>query len=343
MNTILGIETSCDETAIAIVREGRFVIAQRIASQADIHQKYGGVIPEIAARNHVTAMLPLLNETLAQAKMTKNDIDAIAVTVGPGLVTALMVGVDTAKSLAWAWNKPIIPVNHIKGHIYANQIQEIAGESIKDAADFIFPSICLTVSGGHTEIVLVESHEKLTRIGHTVDDAAGEAFDKVANILNLGYPGGPLVSNMAEKGDVHAFAFPRPMSGRASYEMSFSGLKTAVKRLIETEHITTDKQIADVCASFEQAVVDVLVEKTMAAAKHHNVKRVMLSGGVAANKRLRTQLSKEARQAGMAFTVPPIELCTDNAVMIAVAAWFDQRVTPFEHVHADPQYALYEG
>lgn len=331
---ILAIETSCDETSAAVVRDGRFVLSNIVASQAQIHAKYGGVVPEVAARKHVEMIVPVIDEALTSAGCTKNDVNLIAVTTGPGLITSLLVGVDAAKSLGFAWDKRIIPVHHIKGHIYANQILEYEGKKVERSRDFIFPIICLTVSGGHSDLVLLRSHQEFEKIGSTVDDAAGEAFDKVAALLGLGYPGGPAVSAQAEKGNRDAISFPSPMIHQDNFDFSFSGLKTAVRQLVETEQKKASqgnkgqldqKTIQDICASFEKAVARALLEKTFRAVQRFGVKKVILSGGVAANRFLRDEFERRARETGVEFSFPPITLCTDNAAMIGAAAFFQSR------------------
>ena len=313
---IFAIETSCDETAAALVetKGGRFrILANTVLSQIDIHRQYGGVVPEIAARHHIQNIIPVIQQTLEQAKIKPAQIDQLAVTVGPGLITALIVGIETAKVLAYAWKKPIIPVNHMKAHLYANWLNN---QSIR------FPALTLIVSGGHTELILQTNQTKIKKIGATIDDAAGEAFDKVAQLLGLGYPGGPIISTSALTGNAQAFKFPRPMINDHGFNFSFSGLKTAVLYTVNKIKKLDQPTKADLAASFQQAVTDVLTAKTMAAARKHKVKTVMLSGGVAANKLLRETLEKKARELNLKFLTPEINLCTDNAAMIATAAYF---------------------
>lgn len=313
---VLGIESSCDETAAAITRDGREVLSDVIYSQADIHSKYGGVVPEIASRRHIEKILYVIDKALADAGMTKDDIDAIAVTMGPGLVGALLVGVSAAKSLAYAWGKPLIGVNHIIGHISANFVA---------FPELTPPFLCLVASGGHSHIVNVKSYTETEILGATKDDAAGEAFDKVARVIGLGYPGGPKVDAAAKEGNDKAFDFPRAKTGN---DFSFSGLKTAV---INTVHKMEQKgepvPQADIAASFQRAVVDVLTEKTIHAAKISGSEKVCLAGGVASNSLLRSEMAKKAKSEKIEVYYPPLRLCTDNAVMISSAGYFKYKYT----------------
>lgn len=314
--TILGIETSCDETAAAIVSfsNKKFTVHSNIIrSQINIHKKYGGVVPEVAARQHIISVIAVIEQALETAQKTVGKIDAIAVTAGPGLITSLMVGVQTAKTLSYIWNKPLIAVNHMKAHVYANWINN---KKIK------FPAICLIVSGGHTELVLLKKDTHFKKIGQTVDDAAGEAFDKTAQLIKLEYPGGPEISKSAATGNPNAFTFPRPMINSGDFNFSFSGLKTAVLYTVKKQKKHDSKMTADLAASFQQAVVDVLTIKTAKAAKKYQAKSIMLAGGVAANKLLRETLQQKAADLGTNFYVPDIQYCTDNAAMIAVAGYF---------------------
>lgn len=313
---VLGIESSCDETAAAITRDGREVLSDVIYSQADIHSKYGGVVPEIASRRHIEKILYVIDKALADAGMTKDDIDAIAVTMGPGLVGALLVGVSAAKSLAYAWGKPLIGVNHIIGHISANFVA---------FPELTPPFLCLVASGGHSHIVNVKSYTETEILGATKDDAAGEAFDKVARVIGLGYPGGPKVDAAAKEGNDKAFDFPRAKTGN---DFSFSGLKTAV---INTVHKMEQKgepvPQADIAASFQRAVVDVLTEKTIHAAKISSSEKICLAGGVASNSLLRSEMAKKAKSEKIEVYYPPLRLCTDNAVMISSAGYFKYKYT----------------
>lgn len=311
---ILAVESSCDETAMAIVENGRVMRASAIASQIDVHALYGGVVPEIASRMHVEALDPLLDEALKQANMTMDDIDAVAVTCGPGLVGALLTGVSWAKAFAYARELPLIAVNHIEGHVSANYIASPELEP---------PFISLVASGGHSHIVHVKAYGEYETLGATRDDAAGEAFDKVARVLEIPYPGGPLLDKLAEEGDDTAYKFPRP-STPGKYDFSFSGLKTAV--INQAHHIRQaggEINAANFAASFRKAVVDFLVEKAVAAAKDVGADKLAIAGGVAANSLLRREIALKGEAAGLKVFVPPKWLCTDNAVMIGAAAYYD--------------------
>ena len=313
---ILAIETSCDETACAILENGRALLSSTVASQMDIHARYGGVFPEVASRQHVLSIIPVVEQTLDQSNLTLNDIDAVAVTRGPGLAGSLVVGMNMAKGIALGMNLPIIGVNHLEGHIYSSWIYN-AGESVP--AEPQFPLMALLVSGGHTELNLMTDHLTYTRLGSTLDDAAGEAFDKVARLLGLPYPGGPSVQRAAENGDPTRFKFPRARLDNP-YDFSFSGLKTAVLyevRDLKKKDITLP--VEDLAASFQSAVVDVLFNKTIQAARDHHAKAILVAGGVSANRALR-----EAFQSQTEFKVhiPPFSLCTDNAAMIAAAGYY---------------------
>lgn len=316
---ILGIETSCDETAAAVLGfspSGRAkVLSNIVSSQIEIHQKYGGVVPEIAAREHVLHIIPVVNEALKKAEVKPAQITAIAVTAGPGLVTSLLAGVETAKTLAYVWQKPLIPVNHIEGHIYANFIAPT--EPIQ------FPAMVLTVSGGHTNLVLLKKHLRYKIIGETRDDAAGEAFDKGAKMLGVGYPGGPIVSKLAQAGKADAIKLPRPMLGSAGFDFSFSGLKTALLYGLKKDK-NWAKKIPAYCHELQEAIVETLVAKTIKAAKQYRVKTVMLSGGVAANRRLREFLAETVKQKlpEAQFSLPQLAYTTDNAPMIAMAGYY---------------------
>lgn len=338
---VLGIETSCDETAIAVLkvehRQGatcpRFqVLSNIISSQVSIHAQYGGVVPEVAARKHAENFMDILQTALKRANKKKEDIDILACTFAPGLITSLMVGVAAGKTLSFALKKPLVPVHHIKAHIYANFIERpifLQREKNKSIAfKHLFPALCLVVSGGHTELILMRGFEHFTKIGQTLDDAAGEAFDKVAKLLQLSYPGGPSIAKLALKGDKTKYAFPRPMLNQDNLHFSFAGLKTSVLYLLRALKVTgrnlSNKMKADICASFQQAVVDCLVQKTLRAAEQYSVKTVMLGGGVAANLELRTQLKEGLKKKlpDIQFHKPPLEYCTDNAVMIATAGYY---------------------
>lgn len=308
---ILGIETSCDETAAAVVEEGRFIHSNVIASQIEIHRQYGGVFPEMASREHIRAILPVIQEAMSKADISCEDLDGIAVTYGPGLAGSLLVGVNTAKGLALGRGLPLVGVNHLEGHIYANWLATDG-----EPPDIHFPFVCLIVSGGHTELVRVDNHGDYRRLGGTLDDAAGEAFDKVGRLLGLQYPGGPAIEQRAQEGDSMAFDLPRAWL-QGSWDFSFSGLKTAVLRLVRAlEREGKPLSVADLAASFQSAVVDVLAEKTIAAAQEFDTQQILLAGGVSANQSLRQRVRERAE---VAVLYPPPTLCTDNAAMIAAA------------------------
>jgi N6-L-threonylcarbamoyladenine synthase len=312
---ILAIETSCDETSAAVVRDGREVLSNVISSQIEFHKKYGGIVPEVAARKHIEVISPVIKEALEQAKCDIKEIEAVAVTYGPGLVGSLMVGLCAAKAIAWSLSVPLVGVNHLEGHLYANFL----GSRAKGQGPGIqFPFICLLVSGGHTMIIKVSDHGKHETLGRTRDDAAGEAFDKVARFLGLSYPGGPIIDKLAQEGDPKAVKFTRPMPD--GYDFSFSGIKTGVVNLVASSQGPGARK-EDIVASFQQAVVDVLVAKTVRAAKDHGCRTVALAGGVSANSQLRAELQKRCAAEGLTAHIPPCEYCTDNAAMIAAAAF----------------------
>lgn len=320
---ILGIETSCDETAAAIVIDGTQILAHNIASSLSIQNQYGGVVPEVAARHQTEYMIPILKSTFEQAQIKPDDIDAIAVTIGPGLMGPLLVGVETAKTLSYVWQKPLIPINHMIGHIHSAWLDEDAPAPPK------FPLLALIASGGHTDLILMNSHTKLTPIGSTRDDAVGEAFDKVARILNLGYPGGPIVEKRADEGNPNAYSFPRPMIDSDDFNFSYSGLKTAVlykiKEIIELRGELDERLTNDICASFRSAAFEVLVRKSIKAAQTYNVKSVLVTGGVAASRHLKALMQKAVADnlpAEVSLNVPPLKLATDNATYIAGAGYF---------------------
>ncbi|MBE7011275.1 MAG: tRNA (adenosine(37)-N6)-threonylcarbamoyltransferase complex transferase subunit TsaD [Ruminococcaceae bacterium] len=311
---ILAIESSCDETAAAVLENGTTVLSNIINTQIDTHKRYGGVVPEIASRMHIENINKVIDTALSEAKVTFDDIDAIAVTYGPGLVGALLVGVSAAKGLSYALNKPLIPVHHIKGHICANYIEN---------PDFKPPFVCLVASGGHSHIVHVKDYNTYEVLAKTCDDAAGEAFDKVSRVLGLGYPGGPAVQTEAEKGNPEAIRFPRVNMGEDGFDFSFSGVKTAVINYIhnaEQKGIEINK--ADVAASFQEAVVDVLSSHLMDCAIKCGVKKIALAGGVASNKPLRERIEEKAKKNGFELSFPSPILCTDNAAMIGCAGYY---------------------
>jgi len=323
---ILGIETSCDDTSISLVEKNTKdfkILSNVVSSQIKVHAAYGGVVPNLAAREHLKNIEPCLKQAMKKAKNPK--IDLIAVTAGPGLIPSLLVGVNFAKALAYNCKKPIIGINHIEGHIYANWLDNLN-------STLNFPILALVVSGGHTQLVLIKKHGKYELLGETRDDAVGEAFDKVAKLLGLGYPGGPIISQRAEKGNPKKFNLPRPMMNRQNFDFSFSGLKTAVLYEVKKQDPKeiNDGYINDMAASFQQAAIDVLISKTIKAAKKYNVKNVMLSGGVAANKELRSQIEQAVKKEllNVSFKMPEIKLCTDNAAMICAAAFFRKKLIP---------------
>ena len=312
---ILGIESSCDETAAAVVKNGREVLSNIISSQIDLHKLYGGVVPEIASRKHIEKINQVIEEALSEAGVTFDDIDAIAVTYGPGLVGALLVGVAEAKALSFALNKPLVGVNHIGGHISANYIQDTTLEP---------PFLCMVVSGGHTHLVMVNDYGEYEIIGRTRDDAAGEAFDKVARAIGLGYPGGPKIDKLSKEGNKDAIAFPRAQIVDSPLDFSFSGLKSAVLNHLNMCNMKGEEvNEADIAASFQNCVVDMIVSRTMLAAKEKNVKKIALAGGVAANSGIREGLMKACEANGYTLYCPSISLCTDNAAMIASAGYYE--------------------
>jgi N6-L-threonylcarbamoyladenine synthase len=307
---VLGIETSCDETAVAVV-EDRVALSNLISSQTDLHARFGGVVPELASRAHVEALNPLLAEALERAGCRFADIDAVAVTIGPGLVGALLVGIAGAKALAFAMGAELIGVNHLEGHIYANFLEHGAPEP---------PYVCLVVSGGHTMLVHMPEEHHYEVLGQTVDDAAGEAFDKIARFMGLGFPGGPALDRLAREGNPDAVRFPRAMLDSGNYGFSLSGLKTSVLRYVKAEQ-EAGRAVdpADLAASFQEAIVDVQVSKTIRAAREKGVRTVLLGGGVVANSRLRERIEHDGAEAGLRVLFPSMPLCTDNAAMIACA------------------------
>jgi N6-L-threonylcarbamoyladenine synthase len=331
---VLGIETSCDETAVALVEDGRKVMSNVLSSQHEIHSRFGGVVPELASRAHLERLNPLLDEALRAAGAGWRDVDAVAVTQGPGLVGALLVGLATAKALALALDVPLIGVNHLEGHVYANQLEH-------DVPDP--PHVCLLVSGGHTMLVFVPEPFRYEMLGQTLDDAAGEAFDKVARFLGLGYPGGPAVDKASERGNPEAVRLPRAMAGSDDYDFSLSGLKTAVIRYVRGEEAAgREVDVADLAASFQEAVVDVQVQKTMAAAEDRGAAAILLGGGVVANSRLRDRMAREAERRRVPLLYPSPELCTDNAAMIASAGFFrlERGERSSFDIGADPSFPL---
>ena len=312
---ILAIETSCDETAAAVVKNGREVLSNIISSQIELHKLYGGVVPEIASRKHIEKINQVIEEALTEANVTLDDVDAIGVTYGPGLVGALLVGVAQAKAISFAKNKPLVGVHHIEGHVSANYIENKELEP---------PFLCLIVSGGHTHLVLVKEYGVYEIVGRTRDDAAGEAFDKVARAIGLGYPGGPKIDKLSREGNKNAITFPRAQIDGAPYDFSFSGLKSAVLNHINSCEMKKEEiNRADIAASFQEAVIDVLVTKTILAAKDFGMKKVALAGGVASNSHLREAMAAACKDNKLEFYHPSPIFCTDNAAMIGAAAYYE--------------------
>jgi N6-L-threonylcarbamoyladenine synthase len=308
---VLGLETSCDETAAAVVEDGRRVLSDVVSTQVDIHRRWGGVVPELASRNHIVQVMPVVHEALTRAQKTLDDVDLIAVTSGPGLIGALLVGVQVAKGLSLATGKPFVGANHLEGHLLAIRLIEEAPEP---------PFLGLVVSGGHTSLYDVREYGHYRLVGSTRDDAAGEAYDKTARILGLPYPGGLPIDQLAQKGDPQAIRFPRALPGD-TFDVSFSGLKTAVLHHVQKHGVPEGQALSDLCASFQEAVADVLSKKLVAAARRLGHQHLVLCGGVAANSRLRALCSERARERGLNMFLPPVRLCTDNGAMIAVAGY----------------------
>lgn len=320
MTTILAIETSCDETAVAIVADGKHVLSNVVSSQIKTHEQFGGVVPEVASRKHVESITWMIEQALEQAELSMSDLDAIAVTQGPGLVGSLLVGVIAAKSLAIAHDLPLIGVHHIAGHIYANEL----------VAELQYPLLALVVSGGHTELVHMERRGHFRLIGQTRDDAAGEAYDKIARALGLPYPGGPHIDRLAQEA-TNSVEFPRAWLEADSYDFSFSGLKSAVLAQLNQANMKGEPiDQASMARGFQESVIDVLVEKAMRAADALQVKQLLLAGGVAANKGLRAALTTRCEQAGIPLVIPPLHLCTDNAAMIGAAAFLKWETEQFD-------------
>ena len=312
---ILAVESSCDETAVAIVRDGRQVLCDCIASQVELHKIYGGVVPEIASRKHIEAIYGLADQALEKAGLTREEIDAVAVTYAPGLIGAVLVGVNFAKAAAMAMNKPLIPVHHIRGHIAANYI---AYPELKP------PFLCLVVSGGHTMIVEVEDYTKMRILGGTLDDAAGECFDKVGRVLGMPYPGGSAVDKAAQQGDPNRYQLPRSKPGENPYNMSFSGLKTAALNLIHhAQQVGEELDIPSLCAAFSQAVSDTLVPRVTMALEQTGYRKIAVAGGVAANSRIRADILSAAQKLGAEVYMPPLSLCGDNGAMIGAQAYYE--------------------
>ncbi|MBP3800205.1 MAG: tRNA (adenosine(37)-N6)-threonylcarbamoyltransferase complex transferase subunit TsaD [Bacilli bacterium] len=317
---ILGIESSCDETSCSIVKNGSEEIATIISSQIDIHKDYGGVVPEIASRNHVKNITFVIEECLEKANMSMDEIDAIAITYGPGLIGSLLVGVEAAKTLSFIYDKPLIPVHHIAGHIYANSLVK----------EMQFPLLALVVSGGHTELIKMDKHYSFNKLGGTLDDAIGECYDKVARVINLEYPGGPKVDKLAHIGKC-SYKLPVPLKDD-SYNFSFSGLKSAVINLVHNEEQRGNPIIKeDLAASFQKVAISEIINKTKKAIKENNIKNLIVAGGVAANQGLREEVEKMCSELNVEYTFPPMKYCTDNAAMIAAAGYFAM----LDNRHAD--------
>lgn len=335
---ILAIETSCDETGASIVSKNPHenyvkILSNVIASSITLHSKTGGIIPNIAAREQLKYIIPVIEKAIGNSKLGIEDLDAIAVTRGPGLIGSLLIGVETAKTLSYLWNKPLIPVNHLLGHIYANWL------ITKDTKSWVidFPALALLVSGGHTDLILINNHNSLKWLGGTRDDAAGEAFDKIGRLLNLPYPAGPIMETIAKKGNEKAFNFPRPMIGSEDFDFSFSGLKAAVMReVIKTKNMD-EKTKADIAACVQRSIVQVLLRKAVKAAKKYNVRSILLSGGVASNQKLRNELLIECSKLNIEFFVPAKNLCTDNAAMIGAYAAFHPKKEAWNKTVANPE------
>lgn len=328
---LLAFESSCDETSCAVIEDGRHILSNVIATQVPIHKKFGGVVPEIASRHHIEDVLPVAEEALEQAGCTWQDLDAVAVTQGPGLVGALLVGVAAAKAAAWAADKPLIAVNHMEGHIFANLLQY---------PDLEPPFLSLVVSGGHTMLVVVEDYNTFRLLGETRDDAAGEAFDKIARVMGYPYPGGPHIDRLAKEGDPNAIHFPMAMAKEHNFDFSFSGLKSAVINYLHTAEMKKQEiSKEDVAASFQKAVVDVLVTKAMAAAEKTGLKTIALAGGVAANSGLRAALGAACEGRGIRMCRPDPVLCTDNGAMIGCRAYYMYEAGDFAPLtlNADPR------
>lgn len=333
---VLAIETSCDETSAAVVKGGREILSNIIASQTQLHGEYGGIVPEVAARAHVEALTPAIGEALLQADVTFWDVDAVAATLGPGLIGSLLVGVAEAKAIAAVLDLPFVGVNHLEAHIYSNLLADPEAR---------FPAAVLLISGGHTLLVHARGHGDYTLLGSTIDDAAGEAFDKVARFLGLDYPGGPEIDRLALLGDPHAIKFPRSMIDEVGFDVSYSGLKTAVINYVRKMEANGDKiSIEDIAASFQQAVVEVQVSKTMAAVRHVAADQLFLCGGVAANSGLRQGLSEACQMDGVRLSMPPLELCTDNAAMVGAcgAAMLRRGISTSMDAAPDPNLPLVE-
>lgn len=334
---ILGIESSCDETGAAIIKgktkaEKVELLSNAVASSLVMHSKTGGIIPENAAREQVKYIIPVVKEALDQAKLNITDLDAISVTYGPGLIGSLLIGVETAKAISYATGIPIIPANHLYGHIYANWISQKTNEQIE------FPAIGLIVSGGHTDLILIKNHGDITWLGGTRDDAAGEALDKIGRLLDIPYPGGPHIETFAKLGDPKKFNFPRPLIGSKDYDFSFSGLKTAVLREVSSIKSINEQTKNDLCASVQKVIIEILVKKTLNAAREFGAKTILIGGGVAANSKLREELENSISGSNLnsKLIAPPKYLCTDNGAMIATTAFYNDQKKEWREIDANP-------
>jgi N6-L-threonylcarbamoyladenine synthase len=314
LDNILSIETSCDETAVAVLSRDGCQKSELVASQEYIHEKYGGIVPEVASRRHVEVLNFMIEESLEMANISYGGLDAVVVTAGPGLIGSLLIGLTAAKTISYCFGLPLVGVDHVVSHIFANFYQDCWS---------IRPVVCLVVSGGHTSLFLIDENENIQCIGRTIDDAAGEAMDKIARYLGLGYPGGPLIDKLSVKGSPKAVDLPRPMIRSTDFNFSFSGLKTAVVRTVtKNPHLIKEPALFDVLASFQEAIVDTLVSKTIEAARFHGAHQIMIAGGVAANSRLRERMFRECSKEGISFSSPPVKYCTDNAVMTGLYGIF---------------------
>ena len=314
LDNILSIETSCDETAVAVLSQDGCQKSEFVASQEYIHEKYGGIVPEVASRRHVEVLNFMIEESLEMANISYGGLDAVVVTAGPGLIGSLLIGLTAAKTISYCFGLPLVGVDHVVSHIFANFYQDCWS---------IRPAVCLVVSGGHTSLFLIDENENIQCIGRTIDDAAGEAMDKIARYLGLGYPGGPLIDKLSVKGSPKAVDLPRPMIRSTDFNFSFSGLKTAVVRTVtKNPHLIKEPALFDVLASFQEAIVDTLVSKTIEAARFHGAHQIMIAGGVAANSRLRERMFRECSKEGISFSSPPVKYCTDNAVMTGLYGIF---------------------
>ncbi|MGB7293363.1 MAG: tRNA (adenosine(37)-N6)-threonylcarbamoyltransferase complex transferase subunit TsaD [Thermodesulfobacteriota bacterium] len=316
MNTlVLGIETSCDETAGSVVKDGKYVLSNIVSSQIEIHKKYGGVVPELASRNHLDKIIPVIEEALIKAEVSLADISRVAVTSGPGLVGSLLVGLSTAKAISFGLGIPFIGIDHLEAHITAAHLEH----------DVPFPFLGLIVSGGHTSLYTVNSYTDFSLLGKTRDDAAGEAFDKASKLLGLGYPGGVEIDRISREGDPRSISFPRPFKNASSFDFSFSGIKTSLVYFLKKNPIIDKARLRDICASYQEAIVETLVEKTLSAAELNGIKNVVISGGVASNSRLRELAKERFEQEGLSLFIPSPEYCTDNAAMIGALGYHKSR------------------